>query len=113
MKKTFALILALALVVFTLAACGNSNSAPAASEAPAAAELEPIVVGASATPHAEILEQVKDALAAEGYDLQIVIFDDYVLPNTALDDGTLDANYFQHTPYLNSFNASNLSLIHI
>ena len=64
-------------------------------------------MGASATPHAEILEQVKDALAAEGYDLQIVIFDDYVLPNTALDDGTLDANYFQHTPYLNSFNASN------
>ena len=106
MKKTFALILTLALVVFTLTACGSSNSAPAASEAPAA-ELEPIVVGASATPHAEILEQVKDTLAAEGYDLQIVIYDDYVLPNTALDDGTLDANYFQHTPYLNSFNASN------
>lgn len=64
-------------------------------------------VGASSTPHAEILEQVKDTLAAEGYDLQIVIYDDYVLPNQSLADGSLDANYFQHTPYLNSFNASN------
>ena len=81
-----------------------------AEEEPAAeepAELEPLVVGASATPHAEILDQVKDALAAEGYDLQIKIFDDYVLPNTALEDGELDANYFQHTPYLNSFNEAN------
>ncbi len=64
-------------------------------------------VGASSTPHAEILEQVKDTLAAEGYDLQIVVYDDYVLPNQSLADGSLDANYFQHTPYLNSFNASN------
>ena len=87
---------------------------PAEEEAPAEeepaeepAELIPLVVGASATPHAEILEQVKDALAAEGYDLQIKIFDDYVLPNTALEDGELDANYFQHTPYLNSFNEAN------
>lgn len=70
-------------------------------------DLIPLVVGASATPHAEILEQVKGTLAAEGYDLQIKIFDDYVLPNTALADGELDANYFQHTPYLNSFNESN------
>ena len=76
-----------------------------ASEAPAA--LTPLVVGASSTPHAEILESVKDVLAAEGYDLQVVVYDDYVLPNTALADGELDANYFQHTPYLNSFNASN------
>ena len=87
---------------------------PAEEEAPAEeepaeepAELIPLVVGASATPHAEILEQVKDALAAEGYGLQIKIFDDYVLPNTALEDGELDANYFQHTPYLNSFNEAN------
>ena len=50
---------------------------------------------------------MKDALAADGWDLQIVIYDDYVLPNEALADGTLDANYFQHTPYLNSYNASN------
>ena len=66
-----------------------------------------IRVGASSTPHAEVLELVKDQLAEEGYDLQIVIYDDYILPNKALEDGDLDANYFQHTPYLNSFNESN------
>ena len=66
-----------------------------------------LTVGASSTPHAEILEQVKPVLAAQGITLDIVIYDDYVLPNTALQDGTLDANYFQHTPYLNSFNDSN------
>ena len=64
-------------------------------------------VGASSTPHAELLELVKPALAEQGIDLEIVIYDDYVLPNTALQDGTLDANYFQHRPYLNSFNDSN------
>ena len=64
-------------------------------------------IGASSTPHAELLEIVKPALAAQGIDLDIVIYDDYVLPNTALQDGTLDANYFQHRPYLDSFNESN------
>ena len=68
-------------------------------------KLEVLKVGASSTPHAEILEQVKDTLAAEGYDLQIVVYDDYVLPNQSLADGSLDANYFQHTPYLDDFNA--------
>ena len=66
-----------------------------------------IKVGASSTPHAEILEQIKDTLAKEGYELDIVIFDDYILPNKSLADGELDANYFQHEPYLLSFNASN------
>lgn len=65
-----------------------------------------ITVGASSTPHAEILEQIKPALAEKGYTLEIKIYDDYVLPNTALEDGTLDANYFQHEPYLISFNES-------
>ena len=118
MKKLTALLLTV-VIVLALAACGSSApaataapapaAAPAAADAPAAAPAEPvkIVVGASSTPHAEILEQVKDALAAEGYDLQIVIYDDYILPNTALEDGQLDANYFQHTPYLNYFNESN------
>lgn len=108
MKKLFVLILSVVLV-FSLAACGadNSASAPAAPAENADAGLTPIVVGATSTPHGEILEQVKDALAEQGYDLQIVIYDDYVLPNQALDEGTLDANYFQHTPYLNSYNASN------
>ena len=83
---------------------------PAAQTADAgAAQQESVTlkVGASSTPHAELLELVKPALAEQGIDLEIVIYDDYVLPNTALQDGTLDANYFQHRPYLNSFNDSN------
>ena len=118
MKRTIALILTLVFAL-ALAACGSSTPAATAAPAPAAdapaptadapapAALEPIVVGASSTPHAEILEVVKGTLAAQGYDLQIVIYDDYILPNTALEDGQLDANYFQHTPYLNYFNESN------
>lgn len=73
----------------------------------AGVDLEVIKVGASITPHAEILEQVKDVLAEQGYDLQIVEYNDYVLPNTALEDGDLDANFFQHQPYLDDFNAEN------
>ena len=124
MKKVLAIVLALTLV-FALAACGSAETATAdptaapaeeTAEAEATAEAaeateetanEVITVGASSTPHAEILEQIKPLLAEEGYDLEIVIFDDYVLPNTALEDGELDANYFQHTPYLDSFNESN------
>jgi len=97
MKKTLSLILALTLAVGLLGLGGSAL----------AADLPTVVVGASAVPHAEVLEFVKDDLAAEGYQLEVKIFDDYVLPNTALQDGELDANYFQHTPYLNSFNASN------
>ena len=114
MKKKFALLLTLALAVSALAACGQKDTPPAASgsstsgaSSSSAGEKETIKVGASSTPHAEILEQVKDALAEKGYDLDIVVYDDYVLPNKALADGDLDANYFQHTPYLNSYNASN------
>ena len=114
MKKKLALLLTLALAVSALTACGQKNDNPAASGSSASgasssttAEKETLKVGASSTPHAEILEQVKDALAEKGYDLEIVVYDDYVLPNKALADGDLDANYFQHTPYLNSYNASN------
>ena len=114
MKKKLALLLTLALTVSALTACGQKNDTPAASGSSASGadssstgEKETIKVGASSTPHAEILEQVKDALAEKGYDLEIVVYDDYVLPNKALADGDLDANYFQHTPYLNSYNASN------
>ena len=102
MKKKLALVLAVALLALSLAACGQS----AAPAAPAAQSVK-LTVGASSTPHAELLELVKPALAKQGIELDVVIYDDYVLPNTALQDGTLDANYFQHTPYLNSFNASN------
>ena len=111
MKKILALVLSLVLIL-SLCACGAKEESPAAAPAEEAApaesaELVKIVVGASSTPHAEILEQVKAPLAEAGYELDIVVYDDYVLPNTALFDGDLDANYFQHTPYLNSFNASN------
>ena len=104
MKKIIVTLLALALVL-SLAACGSSNNTGTDAQTPAADTT--ITVGASSTPHAEILEQVTEALAAEGYTLKVVIYDDYVLPNQALSDGSLDANYFQHTPYLNSYNASN------
>ncbi len=59
-----------------------------------------IVVGASATPHAEVLEAVRDIIEEAGYELEIEIFTDYILPNKALSEGSLDANFFQHVPYL-------------
>lgn len=92
--------LAAAAVALTLAACGGSAAAPS-SEAPSSASLTTVRVGASPVPHARILEFVKtDLAAAAGLDLQIVEFDDYVQPNEALASGELDANYFQHLPYL-------------
>ncbi len=80
-----------------------------ASEAESAdpGEMETLIVGATAAPHAEILEVVKPILAKEGYDLQIQEFTDYVLPNRALEEGELDANYFQHIQYLESYNEQN------
>lgn len=106
MKKITSLILALVLTfsLVALSACGSKTTN---DKSTASADDKVITVGASATPHAEILEQVKQALADEGYELKIVTYDDYVLPNQALADGTLDANYFQHKPYLDSFNAKN------
>ena len=95
MKKLVSVILAVALLSLCLAGCG------------AADDKKTIVVGASASPHAEILESVKSALAEQGYTLDIRVYDDYVLPNTATEDGDLDANYFQHGPYLDSFNEEN------
>lgn len=105
MKKITSLILALVLAfsLVSLSACGDKAN----NDNTASGDDKVITVGASATPHAEILEQVKQALADEGYELKIVTYDDYVLPNQALADGTLDANYFQHKPYLDSFNAKN------
>lgn len=124
MKKLSSVLLALSLSALALTGCGSSTDTPAdtsAEETTTAADAETeaaadeatadgdnvIKVGATSTPHGEILEFVKDKLAEQGYDLQITIYDDYVLPNKAVADGELDANYFQHTPYLNSFNASN------
>ena len=92
----------------SLAACGSTKEeAPAAAPAETPAKTtEPVVlnVAASSTPHAEILEQVVDVLAEQGIDLQIHEYGDYVVPNTAVEEGEEDANYFQHIPYLESFN---------
>lgn len=91
----------------TEAADTEAETEAAAEDATAADGDNVIKVGATSTPHGEILEFVKDKLAEQGYDLQITIYDDYVLPNTAVADGELDANYHQHTPYLNSYNEAN------
>lgn len=69
-----------------------------------AEEKGTIMVAASATPHAEILEQAKPILAKEGWNLEVTVFDDYVQPNLVVENGEFDANYFQHIPYLNDFN---------
>lgn len=71
-----------------------------------AAFAEVIKVGATPIPHAEILEFIKPELKKDGYELEIKVFNDYVVPNLAVEDGDLDANYFQHIPYLNEFNAN-------
>ena len=94
MKKLLAVVLTGAFVVSALAGCGKSTSA----------DDKAIKVAASRTPHSEILEQAKPLLEAKGYDLQVTVFDDYVQPNEVVESGDFDANYFQHIPYLESFN---------
>ena len=110
MKKLIAIVLTLVLAL-SFAACAETaapetteSAAPETTESAAPSELVKVKVGASVTPHAEILNAVKDELKAAGFDLEVVEFTDYVLPNTALEQGDLDANYFQHTPYLENFN---------
>lgn len=85
----------------------EDTTAAEAETTQASAELKEIVVGASPAPHAEILNAAKEVLASKGYELKIVEYTDYVQPNNALDSGDLDANYFQHKPYLDSFNEQN------
>ena len=108
MKKLLALTLALVLCL-GLAACGGGTSTDTDTNGDATANGEAITltVGATPNPHAEILAQVKDDLAAEGIDLVVKEYSDYVVPNTAVEEGDLDANYFQHTPYMEKFNEEN------
>ena len=118
MKKLLALTLALVLCL-GLAACGGGSStdtdtnadtssdADTNGDATANGETITLTVGATPNPHAEILAQVKDDLAAEGIDLVVKEYSDYVVPNTAVEEGDLDANYFQHTPYMEKFNEEN------
>ena len=81
------------MAAISLVGCGNSGE-----------EKTTLKVGATAVPHAEILEQAKPLLKEKGIELDVVTCQDYVLPNTTLDEGELDANYFQHIPYLEGFN---------
>ena len=115
-KRLFALALSV-VTCLSLAACGGGSKAPAASSTPtdaatSAATSTPasgttLKVGATPAPHAEILEQVKPILAKEGITLDIVEYNDYNTPNDAVEDGSLDANYFQHITYMNNYNEAN------
>ena len=93
MKKLITVLLTVAVIAAVLSGCGGDSKT--------------IKVGASVTPHAEILEVAKEILAEEGYTLEIVQYNDYVIPNTATESGELQANYFQHQPYLTDFNKEN------
>ncbi len=126
MKKFLSLVLTAVLASGLLTACGSKEStaqpeaetsdnaqtedaaaadaADASQEEQNAGELQVITVAATAVPHAEILEAAKPILAQKGYDLQVTVFDDYVQPNNVVEEGDFDANYFQHIPYLDSFN---------
>ena len=124
-KRVVALLLGLAAV--TLAACGGKKAETKAEtkveseagsektqESEKATEAEKaegetvkIKIGATPSPHAEILEAAKDALKKKGIDIEIVTYNDYVQPNLATDQGQIDANYFQHLPYLEDFNKEN------
>lgn len=110
MKRLLSAILAAAIAVSAFAGCASANSSSSSSAGSTgsatgkAAGLKTIVIGASPTPHAVILKEAAKLLKDRGYDLQIKEFSDYVLPNTALESKELDANYFQHQPYLDDFN---------
>lgn len=115
MKKILAFTMAFALTALT-AGCGqkaetetSSDAQPAkeASSEAASGETVTIKIGASPAPHAEILESIKPILEEQGVILEIQEFTDYVLPNKALDAGDIDANYFQHLPFLEKFNEEN------
>ena len=128
------LIAAAVLAAASLTACGGQKSGTGAAQAgtaaetaaaeetasgtagaageeqadgAAAGELTRIIVGASPAPHAEVLRAAQDILAEKGYELQVMEYVDYIQPNLALESGDLDANYFQHLPYLESFNEEN------
>ncbi|MDD3360850.1 MAG: MetQ/NlpA family ABC transporter substrate-binding protein [Hespellia sp.] len=106
-KRLLSALLAGSVVLAALTGCTKANADTAGSAAGSSAsagDSKTIKIAASATPHAEILEQAKPILADEGYTLDITVFDDYVQPNEVVESGEFDANYMQHVPYLESFN---------
>ncbi|MCM3618932.1 MetQ/NlpA family ABC transporter substrate-binding protein [Sutcliffiella horikoshii] len=98
MKKLLSFSI-ISILVLVLAACGSGGSN---GEGGASIKEGKLVVGASNVPHAEILEEAKPLLEEKGIDLEVKVFTDYIIPNQALRDGDIDANYFQHEPYLKS-----------
>ena len=112
MKKRMIALFVTASALLALTACGGSGATGSASTAAtsaqaASADAVKIVVGANTTPHAEILEQAKPLLAEQGVDLEVVVIEDSVTPNTGVVEGSLDANYFQHVPYMEQWNKEN------
>lgn len=101
-KKVLSVLVALGLVTVMAAGCSSSGGGSASGS-----DDKTIVVGASPTPHAEILKAAENVLKEKGYTLKITEFQDYVQPNMALENKQLDANYFQHKPYLDEFNEKN------
>ena len=99
-KKILAVVLTGILAVGALTGCGSSKSESSEKKT----DDKKITVAASATPHAEILEEAKTLLKDKGYELEVKVFDDYVQPNNVVESGEFDANYFQHVPYLEQFN---------
>lgn len=102
-KKIIALTLIIGLALFAVIGCGGNQ----ASSGGQSSDVVKLVVGATPEPHAEILTQAKELLKAKGIELEIKEFTDYTTPNIALSDGSLDANFFQHVPYLEEFSQQN------
>lgn len=100
-KKILAVVLTGILAVGALTGCGAKSDSKDSAKA---SDDKKITVAASATPHAEILEEAKSLLEKKGYTLEVKVFDDYVQPNNVVESGEFDANYFQHIPYLEQFN---------
>lgn len=111
-RRSFLLGGAAVLGSFALTACGGNSAGSSSATSGAAAsgstsDSTVITVGASPSPHAEILKAIEDEVKAAGYELKVVEYNDYVQPNVALSEGDLDANYFQHKPYLDNYNQEN------
>lgn len=117
MKKKLLGLGLVTVLAIGLAACGGNKEA--SDKGKAKEDDKTIIVGASPTPHAEILEEAKPLLKEKGYDLEVKVFQDYVLPNKALEQKEIDANYFQHIPYLEKeildkgYDFANAGSIHI
>jgi len=104
-KKGIATLTVIAAFTAGLAGCGSNKDTAETAASGSSEESKVIKVAASSVPHAEILEEAKGELEKEGYILEITEFQDYVKPNDVVEEGEYDANYFQHTPYLDDFNA--------